>query len=209
MVGHAVESTVISLELYFEHRNYFPSVGLFFLLAVLYAIAREKWAEVGPPILAWTFAYGVILLSMMVSQVQIWSSPPLLVLSHLNGHPESAPVCQNLGGKLSHSDKPGAAYLKEHPNRFEEEIDKSQAEDTAILVYTSGTTGLPKGAMTAHGENVIIYTEWARAVGLERGDVYLIANPFLPTNNTNLPRRSILCVKAFILRSGVSCIINY
>jgi len=51
-------------------------------------------------------------------------------------------------------------------------------DDLCDVLFTSGTTGLPKGAMTAHRQNVIIYTEWARAVGLERGDVYLIANPF-------------------------------
>lgn len=46
------------------------------------------------------------------------------------------------------------------------------------ILFTSGTTGQPKGAMTCHGQNVAIYTEWANAVGIERGDVYLIANPF-------------------------------
>lgn len=33
-VGHALESTVIALELYFEHRNYLPSVGIVLLLAL-------------------------------------------------------------------------------------------------------------------------------------------------------------------------------
>ena len=28
-VGHTVESSIISLELVFEHRNYFPAIGLF------------------------------------------------------------------------------------------------------------------------------------------------------------------------------------
>lgn len=45
----------------------------------------------------------------------------------------------------------GRDYLKENPARFEEEIARSQPEDTAILVYTSGTTGAPKGAMISHG----------------------------------------------------------
>ena len=48
----------------------------------------------------------------------------------------------------------GREFLKENPNRFDEEIAKSQPQDTAILVYTSGTTGPPKGAMISHS-NII------------------------------------------------------
>ncbi len=44
----------------------------------------------------------------------------------------------------------GRAYEKEHPDLFETEIAKSTPGDTAILVYTSGTTGPPKGAMISH-----------------------------------------------------------
>nr|WP_295468821.1 long-chain fatty acid--CoA ligase [Mesorhizobium sp.] len=49
----------------------------------------------------------------------------------------------------------GREFLKQNPNRFEEEIANSSAKDTAILVYTSGTTGPPKGAMISH-ENIIV-----------------------------------------------------
>ena len=45
----------------------------------------------------------------------------------------------------------GREFEKANPGRFEEEIALSQPDDTAILVYTSGTTGMPKGAMISHG----------------------------------------------------------
>lgn len=34
-IGHALESTIFPLELYFEHRNYLPSIGLFIAIAYL------------------------------------------------------------------------------------------------------------------------------------------------------------------------------
>ncbi len=45
----------------------------------------------------------------------------------------------------------GAKYDAENPGAFDASIDATKPEDTAILVYTSGTTGMPKGAMIGHG----------------------------------------------------------
>jgi acyl-CoA synthetase (AMP-forming)/AMP-acid ligase II len=46
------------------------------------------------------------------------------------------------------------------------------------LLFTSGTTGKPKGVMTAHGQNLRIVRDWSAMVGLRQGDRYLIVNPF-------------------------------
>ncbi len=45
----------------------------------------------------------------------------------------------------------GASYDAQHPGEWEKRIAARKAADLAILVYTSGTTGKPKGAMISHG----------------------------------------------------------
>jgi HIP---CoA ligase len=53
--------------------------------------------------------------------------------------------------------------------------------DLSDLVFTSGTTGRPKGAMTTHGQTLRTFATWSEVVGLRRGDRYLIVNPFFHT----------------------------
>lgn len=50
--------------------------------------------------------------------------------------------------------------------------------DLSDILFTSGTTGKPKGVMTAHGQNLRAFYDWATVVGLAEGDRYLIVNPF-------------------------------
>jgi acyl-CoA synthetase (AMP-forming)/AMP-acid ligase II len=49
------------------------------------------------------------------------------------------------------------------------------------IIFTSGTTGRPKGAVITHAQTLRAYEVWCRLAGLRRGDRYLIVNPFFHT----------------------------
>ncbi len=53
--------------------------------------------------------------------------------------------------------------------------------DIADIVYTSGTTGRPKGVMMNHLQTLRLYAEWCELADLREGDRYLIVNPFFHT----------------------------
>ena len=54
-------------------------------------------------------------------------------------------------------------------------------DDISDIIFTSGTTGKPKGAMTTHAQTLRTFDEWSNTVGLTAGDRYLVVNPFFHT----------------------------
>jgi acyl-CoA synthetase (AMP-forming)/AMP-acid ligase II len=55
------------------------------------------------------------------------------------------------------------------------------AEDPSDIVYTSGTTGRPKGVVITHAQTLRCYDLWSELAGLREGDRYLVVNPFFHT----------------------------
>ena len=53
-----------------------------------------------------------------------------------------------------------------------------RGDDVSDILFTSGTTGHPKGVVTAHGQNLRAFTAWSHVVNLLEGDRYLVVSPF-------------------------------
>ncbi len=53
--------------------------------------------------------------------------------------------------------------------------------DTSEIIFTSGTTGRPKGVLMNHYQNLRHYIEYSGLIDLRRGDRYLMINPYFHT----------------------------
>ena len=76
----------------------------------------------------------------------------------------------------------GRAALSDPQSRVPEALSTARAsvsaDDLSDILFTSGTTGTPKGVMTTHRQNLKAFATFADLLGLNDSDRYLIINPF-------------------------------
>jgi acyl-CoA synthetase (AMP-forming)/AMP-acid ligase II len=63
----------------------------------------------------------------------------------------------------------------------QDRTDAIEPDDLCDIMFTSGTTGRPKGVMCSHAQTLRTFETWSRLIGLREGDRYLIVNPFFHT----------------------------
>ena len=109
LAGHLIESTIFPLELYFEHRNYLPAVGLAMAFVhALTVLGKElpamqvpvRMALVGVPMAA-AISLGI--------QATWWSNEYLLGIRNIEEHPLSQRATVNMAALLATSGFPSEA----------------------------------------------------------------------------------------------------
>lgn len=95
LAGHTMESTIFPLEMYFEHRNYLPSVGIFLALAGLagWVWSHLPHADQQPRIrrlLAFGMAGLIAALGLAtLARASVWGSWPAIAEQGARQHPQS------------------------------------------------------------------------------------------------------------------------
>ncbi len=92
LAGHLLESTTLSLEIYFEHRNYLPLLGPFFCLAYSVVLARAQMPSKGisAAVIASVGLYGGFFSYELFKEARLWGDPLRLVAAKIEAFPRSA-----------------------------------------------------------------------------------------------------------------------
>jgi acyl-CoA synthetase (AMP-forming)/AMP-acid ligase II len=96
---------------------------------------------------------------------------PLPALEHLVVLAGDAHDCTAWDDLLARSTSVAVADL-------DERVASVGPDDPSDVVFTSGTTGNPKGVVMTHGQTLRAYLDWCDWADLRAGDRYLIVNPF-------------------------------
>jgi long-chain acyl-CoA synthetase len=74
---------------------------------------------------------------------------------------------------LAQLEERGQKFEREHPGYFDQQLARGAADDPAIICYTSGTTGTPKGAVLTHRNLMTTARNAAEAEGLRADEEIL------------------------------------
>lgn len=142
LAAHLVESTVLPLELYFEHRNYLPAAGLFIGVALggVYLSSRARHPRLLAVVLvALPLGYAV----MTHHRAHVWQSWEGLLLAAERTHPSSVRV--QMGLASLHMNRADLARAFDHLERAAA-LDAGQRAYGIALHYLSAYCATDRSA---------------------------------------------------------------
>ncbi|WP_045226452.1 tetratricopeptide repeat protein [Methyloterricola oryzae] len=93
ILGHALESSIFNLELYFEHRNYLPCLGPIAWLSASVSIVPTVYRRWTDALLA---GYVLLLAIVLYEVTSTWGNPWVSAVLWAKSHPNSERAQQNL-----------------------------------------------------------------------------------------------------------------
>lgn len=99
----------------------------------------------------------------------------------ISGLPALRAIIRLDGEHVSDTEESLEAFLAAGDTVPQAELDAAiaavSADDVVDILYTSGTTGAPKGVMSAHRQTIGVAYAWAKGADLTGEDRYAIVNP--------------------------------
>lgn len=100
--GHAMESTVFPLEIYFEHRNYLPSIGVFIAACGCVLALRDRFSV--SPLVRRACSLGLVAALMLFAlathaRSMVWADWDLMLTQELRNSPDSVRINAMAGAR--------------------------------------------------------------------------------------------------------------
>ena len=203
LFGHAMESSVFPLELYFEHRNYLPSIGILLAVSGILAAGISSLRTVTPIFRKTVPVLGVCVLCVLVltthGRARVWSSSDTLYAQELAFNPDSPRLRSNLAGQAIRARDTEAALM--HIAASEKHQPPQQAMTVTLWRFMAycpaakppppelyaeaesrANGSIPKYGMTAW-ETLVLQIEGGNCPGLDVDRIIRIGQRWLSAND--------------------------